>query len=132
MAIKRLVAVLGGLLMMPAFAEIAPLGYDEVFEISDAEIVEENFDNEFSDDELANIYGGDTADSQRQIAEEMSEMLAERTDSKTENTLAQDLATFIYDYDYFEFLDNLEIDSETFTIADGVGNNGKHICSNGS
>ena len=36
------------------------------------EIIEENFDNEYSDDELASIYGGDTKDSQRQIAEDMA------------------------------------------------------------
>ena len=41
------------------------------------EIIEENFDNEYSDDELASIYGGDTSESRRQIEEEMAERYLE-------------------------------------------------------
>ena len=36
---KRLVAVLSGLLVLPAFAEVAPIVYDEIVEYSDEEIV---------------------------------------------------------------------------------------------
>ncbi len=36
---KRLVAVLSGLLVLPAFAEVAPISYDEIIEYSDEEIV---------------------------------------------------------------------------------------------
>ena len=37
---------------------------------AESEIVEENFDNEYSDDELASIYGGDTAQAQKDIADD--------------------------------------------------------------
>lgn len=46
---KRFIAVLSGLLVMPAFAEVAPVYYDDVIEYSDAEmfdgdvVVEEDF-----------------------------------------------------------------------------------------
>ena len=46
---KRFFAVLGGLLVLPAFAEVAPVYYDDVIEYSDAEmfdddvVVEEDF-----------------------------------------------------------------------------------------
>ena len=47
-----------------------------------------------------------------------------RVQDNSQPTLAQDLATFIYDYDYFEFLDNLEIgeglDDAVNKIADGL------------
>ncbi len=50
---------------------------DEQLEVlnveADNDIVEENFDNEYSDDELASIYGGDTANAQKEIADEASE-----------------------------------------------------------
>ncbi|MBO5833642.1 MAG: hypothetical protein J6R22_01665 [Alphaproteobacteria bacterium] len=36
---KRLVVVLSGLLVLPAFAEVAPVYYDEIMEYSDAEIM---------------------------------------------------------------------------------------------
>lgn len=36
---KRLVAVLSGLLVLPAFAEVAPISYEDVVEMSDNEIV---------------------------------------------------------------------------------------------
>ncbi len=36
---KRLVVVLSGLLVLPAFAEVAPISYDEIIEYSDEEIV---------------------------------------------------------------------------------------------
>ncbi|MBO5704582.1 MAG: hypothetical protein J6R99_01035, partial [Alphaproteobacteria bacterium] len=39
---KRLIAVLSGLLVLPAFAEVAPIYYDEVVEYTDAEVVDEN------------------------------------------------------------------------------------------
>ena len=32
---KRFIAVLSGLLVLPAFAEVAPIYYDEVIEYSD-------------------------------------------------------------------------------------------------
>ena len=34
---KRLIAVLSGLLVLPAFAEVAPIYYDDVIEYSDME-----------------------------------------------------------------------------------------------
>ena len=39
---KRLIAVLSGLLVLPAFAEVAPIYYDEVVEYTDAEVADEN------------------------------------------------------------------------------------------
>ena len=36
---KRLVVVLSGLLVLPAFAEVAPVYYDEIMEYSDAEML---------------------------------------------------------------------------------------------
>ena len=53
------------------------------------EIIEENFDNEYSDDELASIYGGDTIESRRQIEEEMAERFAQpsRNYNEEANTL---------------------------------------------
>lgn len=37
---KRLIAVLSGLLVLPAFAEVAPISYDEIVEYSETEMVE--------------------------------------------------------------------------------------------
>ena len=48
---KRLVAVLSGLLVLPAFAEVAPISYEDVVEMSDNEIVVD--DAVVADEEVA-------------------------------------------------------------------------------
>ncbi len=55
---KRFVAVLSGLLVMPAFAEVAPVYYDDVIEYSDAEMYDGDVvvDDEFVvEDEQKNV-----------------------------------------------------------------------------
>ena len=42
---KRFIAVLSGLLVLPAFAEVAPISYDEIVEYSDDVVVEEEVPN---------------------------------------------------------------------------------------
>ena len=42
---KRFIAVLSGLLVLPAFAEVAPISYDEIVEYSDDVVVEEDVPN---------------------------------------------------------------------------------------
>lgn len=44
-AMKRFIAVLSGLLVLPAFAEVAPISYDEIVEYSDDVVVEEEVPN---------------------------------------------------------------------------------------
>ena len=64
-------------------------------DIEDIGIVEEMYDNEFSDDELANIYGGDTSESQKQIAEEMAGL--DESPPTISQTLQQANYNFIHD-----------------------------------
>ena len=74
------------------------------------EIIEENFDNEYLDDELASIYGGDTSESQKQIAEEMAEQYSEPDEKlQTDGNLQTE--------DYSQYIGReIEVDDRRFIV----------------
>lgn len=65
---KRFIAVLSGLLVLPAFAEVAPIFYDDVIEYTDQEIL----DDEFVVDDDADADANDTNDTKVVIPTKIS------------------------------------------------------------